>query len=93
MPRPTPGAAVTAADPNPQPDRRSNLRDRHALNTPLTLILIRSQLLSRRVGGSPSLPEPERAALLAGLAAIEAAAHQLGHAVDAATGHAPGRDG
>ena len=46
---------------------------RHDLKSPLTTIHGRAQLLTRAIRRSPSLAEPERAALLAHLLALHAA--------------------
>jgi signal transduction histidine kinase len=66
---------MTHADgPDPDPALTERNHTQHELNTPLTVILGRAQLLTRAVQRSSALPEPERGALLDGLAAIEAAA-------------------
>jgi signal transduction histidine kinase len=54
----------------------------HALSTPLTVILARTQLLARRVRRSPTLDADERDKLLAGLATIELAAQDLVRTID-----------
>jgi signal transduction histidine kinase len=46
---------------------------RHDLNTALTIVSARAQLLGRAVHRSPTLSDGERAVLLAGLAEIESA--------------------
>jgi hypothetical protein len=57
------------------PDSDANAFDglRHDLKTPLTVAYVRSQLVARMVRRSSALPEPERIAMLASLAAIEQA--------------------
>ena len=56
---------------------------RHDLNTPLTAIQGRAQLLARSVRRSPSLSDAERARLLEGLVAIEAAVRVMVTVIDA----------
>jgi hypothetical protein len=69
---------MTHADgPDPDPALTERNHTQHELNTPLTVILGRAQLLTRAVQRSSALPELERGALLEGLAAIEAAARAL----------------
>jgi len=69
---------MTHADgPDPDPALTERNHTQHGLNTPLTVILGRAQLLTRAVQRSSALPELERVALLDGLAAIEAAARVL----------------
>ena len=52
-------------------------RLRHDLRTPLTTILVRSQLIARWTTRSPTLAEAERSRTLASLAAIDAAVAHL----------------
>jgi signal transduction histidine kinase len=56
---------------------------RHDLKTPLTAIHGRAQLLARSVRRSPSLSDAERARLLEGLVAIEAAVRVMVTVIDA----------
>ena len=56
---------------------------RHDLKTPLTTIHGRAQLLARSVRRSPSLSDAERARLLEGLVAIEAAVRVMVTVIDA----------
>ena len=56
---------------------------RHDLKTPLTAIHGRAQLLARSVRRSSSLSDAERARLLEGLVAIEAAVRVMVTVIDA----------
>jgi K+-sensing histidine kinase KdpD len=55
---------------------------RHDLKTPLTTIHGRAQLLDRAIRRSPSLPEDERARMLAAVVAIEAAVRAMVPLID-----------
>jgi signal transduction histidine kinase len=55
---------------------------RHDLKTPLTTIHGRAQLLDRAIRRSPSLPEDERARMLAAVVAIEAAVRSMVPLID-----------
>jgi K+-sensing histidine kinase KdpD len=55
---------------------------RHDLKTPLTTIHGRAQLLGRAIRRSPSLPEDERARMLAAVAAIETAVRAMVPLID-----------
>jgi signal transduction histidine kinase len=55
---------------------------RHDLKTPLTTIHGRAQLLDRALRRSPSLPEDERARMLAAVVAIEAAVRVMVALID-----------
>jgi signal transduction histidine kinase len=55
---------------------------RHDLKTPLTTIHGRAQLLDRALRRSPSLPEDERARMLAAVVAIEAAVRGMVPLID-----------
>jgi K+-sensing histidine kinase KdpD len=55
---------------------------RHDLKTPLTTINGRAQLLDRAIRRSPSLPEDERARMLATVLAIEAAVRAMVPLID-----------
>ncbi len=55
---------------------------RHDLKTPLTTIHGRAQLLDRAIRRSPSLPEDERARMLAAIVAIEAAVRAMVPLID-----------
>ena len=55
---------------------------RHDLKTPLTTIHARAQLLARAIRRSPSLAEDERARMLAGVIAIEAAVRAMVPLID-----------
>jgi K+-sensing histidine kinase KdpD len=55
---------------------------RHDLKTPLTTIHGRAQLLDRALRRSPSLPEDERARMLAAVVAIEAAVRAMVALID-----------
>ena len=55
---------------------------RHDLKTPLTTIHGRAQLLERAIRRSPSLPEDERARMLAAVVAIEAAVRAMVPLID-----------
>jgi K+-sensing histidine kinase KdpD len=55
---------------------------RHDLKTPLTTIHGRAQLLDRALRRSPSLPEDERARMLAAIVAIEAAVRVMVALID-----------
>jgi signal transduction histidine kinase len=67
------------------PDEAAAARDqfRHDLISPLTTISGRAQLLTRTIQRSSALTEPERSALLGGLATIEAAVLSLVTRIDA----------
>jgi hypothetical protein len=69
---------------NSASDEAAEARDQlqHDLISPLTVITGRAQLLARMIQRS-SLMEPERGAMLDGLATIEAAAHTLVTQIDA----------
>ena len=55
---------------------------RHDLKTPLTTIHGRAQLLARAIRRSPSLPEDERARMLAAVVTIEAAVRAMVPLID-----------
>jgi signal transduction histidine kinase len=55
---------------------------RHDLKTPLTTIHGRAQLLDRAIRRSHSLPEDERARMLAAIVAIEAAVRVMVSLID-----------
>jgi K+-sensing histidine kinase KdpD len=55
---------------------------RHDLKTPLTTIHGRAQLLGRAIRHSPSLPDDERARMLAAVAAIETAVRAMVPLID-----------
>ena len=55
---------------------------RHDLKTPLTTIHGRAQLLERAIRRSPSLPEDERARMLAAVVTIEAAVRVMVPLID-----------
>jgi signal transduction histidine kinase len=55
---------------------------RHELKTPLTTIHGRAQLLERAIRRSPSLPEDERARMLAAVVTIEAAVRAMVPLID-----------
>jgi K+-sensing histidine kinase KdpD len=55
---------------------------RHDLKTPLTTIHGRAQLLERAIRRSPSLPEDERARMLAAVVTIEAAVRAMVPLID-----------
>jgi K+-sensing histidine kinase KdpD len=55
---------------------------RHDLKTPLTTIHGRAQLLDRAIRRSPSLPEDERARMLATIIVIEAAVRAMVPLID-----------
>lgn len=69
-------------DSSPDPAVAERDRIRHELNSPLTVILGRAQLLRRMLLRS-ALPELERGALLDGLATIEEASHVLATRIQA----------
>ena len=54
----------------------------HDLKTPLTTIHSRAQLLERAIRRSPSLPEDERARMLAAVVTIEAAVRAMVPLID-----------
>lgn len=66
------------------PDRASDRHDRlrHDLKTPLTVAHARAQVVARLVRRSPALTEPEREAMLDGLAAIEQAVRAMVPLID-----------
>ena len=55
---------------------------RHDLKSPLTAIHGHAQLLARAIRRSPSLPEDERARMLAAVVAIEAAVRAMVPLID-----------
>ena len=55
---------------------------RHDLKSPLTTIHGRAQLLARAIRRSPSLPEDERARMLAAVVMIEAAVRAMVPLID-----------
>jgi len=61
-------------------------RLRHDLRSPLTTIRGRAYLLARAVRRAPSLTEEERARMLAGVAAIEAAVAAMVVVIDGIDG-------
>jgi hypothetical protein len=75
-------------DDHPFDERALDARVRlqHHMKSPLTIIAGRCQLLTREIRRSPSLEDAERAKLLAGLAAIDAAVHQVVQVVDRMNG-------
>ena len=66
--------------PDPASDAVSRLR--HDLRTPLTTILVRSQLVARWTARSPTLGEDERSRTLVSLAAIDEAVAQMLAVID-----------
>jgi signal transduction histidine kinase len=56
---------------------------RHDLKTPLTTIHARAQLLERAIRRSPTLADEERVQMLAEIAMIETAVHQMIPVIDA----------
>jgi hypothetical protein len=74
---------VAPADASPDGDVPDSLDQlRHRLKSPLTAIFGRSQLLARAIRRSPSINDGEREKLLAGLAAVDVAVHQVVAIVD-----------
>jgi K+-sensing histidine kinase KdpD len=72
------------ADASPDGLRHDPLDQlRHDLKTPLAIIHGRAQLLARAVQRSKSLPEEERAKMLAGLTSIEVTVRAMAARIDA----------
>jgi K+-sensing histidine kinase KdpD len=67
-------------------------RLRHDLRSPLTTIRGRAYLLARAVHRAPSLSEEERARMLAGVAAIEAAVAAMVVVIEGINGDVPSLD-
>ncbi len=72
----------TPPDPDPDPDADAFDQLRHDLKTSLTVAYVRSQLVARMVRHSSGLTEPERVAMLDGLAAIEQALRTMVPLID-----------
>ena len=73
---------------DPHPDPLALERDllRYRVLSPLTVVSVRTQLLQRIVQQTPGLNDLERTALLNGLAAILASAHELGRSLEVVIG-------
>jgi hypothetical protein len=74
---------MSPADETPPEWSAAHEHLRHALLTPLTVVLARAQLVVRDAQRSPTLGAAERARLMANMAAIEAAVQVLVATIEA----------